>query len=149
MMTPFELRHLRESIGANLARMAQLLGLSVNDGNKVRNMETGIDEIPGPIQRVAKFMQEGVADSAMNQLLPRFLLADDLEGENNQEWVIHTRYPRFLAMVTEGPIKDAVCKSADGVEWLCVAMWIDEPVDDPDEILNSAAIHFMEYSENC
>lgn len=147
--TPFELKHLRRSIGASLSRMAQLLGLSgQNNADTVRKMENGSKPISGPIQRLIKFMQEGVAEGAMNQVLPECLICSDLEGKAEHEWVLHTRYPRFLAVVSEAPVGGLVCASADDIEWLSVAMWIDEPVDDPHPYILRAAAAFAQYTDD-
>ena len=129
--------------------MAELLGLSGdNASDQVRKMENGSKPISGPIQRLAKFMQQGVAEGAMNQVLPEYMLAADLEGQIEHEWIFHTRYPRFLAVVTEIPVDGLMCVSIDEIEWLCVAMWIDEPVGDPLTFLQRAAAAFTQYTND-
>lgn len=144
----FELKQLRSAIGASIARMAELLGLS---GDKavatVRKMENGAEPIPGSVQRVARFMQEGVATGSMSMLLPEFLIGSDLDAEIEVEWIFHTRYPRFLAAVCDSPIDGVVCATTDQVEWLCVAMWIDEPVGDSVALVEQAAARFALYTD--
>lgn len=130
--------------------MAELVGLTgQGSSDTIRKMENGAKEISGPIQRIAKFMQEGVADGSMEQLLPEFLTCADLSGESEVEWVFHSRYPRFLSVVTESPKDGLVCASGDEIEWLSVAMWMDEPVGDPYSVVMEAAVRFAKYSEEC
>lgn len=147
MITGFELKHLRREIGASLSQMADLLGLSGEGAaDAMRKMENGAKTITGPIQRLARYMQEGVAEPAIASYLPEFLIGSDLAGQISEEWVLHTRYPRFLAIVTEQPVVDAECVSVDGVEWLTVALWIDEPVEPTAPLLQRAAALFAAYS---
>jgi len=147
-MTPFELKHLRRAIGASVARMAELLGLDGdNAADSVRKMENGSRPISGPIARLAKYMQEGVAEGGMSAALPEFVICSDMADDIQLEWVFHTRYPRFLAAVTDEPVDGTVCASLDNLEWLSVAMWIDEPVGDPVECVTRAAVAFADYTE--
>ncbi len=152
MVSSFELKHLRKAIGASVSRMAELLGLSGdNAADMVRKMENGSKPISGPIQRLARFMQEGVTiGNDMDRLLPRFMLCGDLMpvGGIELDWVFHTRHPRFLAVSLDDPVEGLMCFTADNIEWLCVAMWIDEPVDDVSDILEECAKLFSEYSED-
>ncbi|MDH5612240.1 MAG: hypothetical protein OEY66_07280 [Gammaproteobacteria bacterium] len=112
----------------------------------MRKMENGGKPISGPIHRLAKYMQEGVADGRMSAALPEFLICDDMGGDLNIEWVFHTRYPRFLAAVTDSPVDGTVSASLDNLEWLSVAMWIDEPVDDAESVVVQAAAAFADYT---
>jgi len=145
----FELKHLRKTIGASLPRMAELLGLSgQNAPGTVNKMELGSKPISGPIQRVARFMQEGIEEGSMSQALPPFMICTDLHGEIEMEWVFHTRYPRFLAAVTGQPVDGLICATLDNIEWLSVAMWIDEPVDDSVAYVKEAAAALLLYTED-
>jgi len=150
LLSPFELKGLRKAIGASVSRMAELLGLSGdNASDLVRKMENGSKPISGPIQRLARFMQEGVTlGNDMDRVLPRFMTCGDLMpvGGIELDWVLHTRYPRFLAVSLDDPVEELTCFTADNIEWLCVAMWIDEPVDDVTDILEECAELFAEYS---
>jgi len=152
LLSPFELKGLRKAIGASVSRMAELLGLSGdNASDLVRKMENGSKPISGPIQRLARFMQEGVTlGNDMDRVLPRFLTCGDLMhiGGIDLDWIFHTRYPRFLAVALDEPVEGLTCFSADNIEWLCVAMWIDEPVDDVAGIFEECAELFAEYSEH-
>jgi len=142
----FELKHLRKAIGASLSRMAHLLGLwGRNDDETVRRMENGDLQIPGAVQRVAKFMQEGVPESSMNKILPDYMICSDLQDNIEHEWIFHTRYPRFLAVISKAPLPNLPCVTVDEIEWICVAQWIDEPVDDPEQILLRAAEALRDY----
>ena len=152
LLSPFELKHLRKAIGASVSRMAELLGLSGdNASDQVRKMENGSKTISGPIQRLARFMQEGVTlGDDMDRVLPRFMTCGDLTpvGGIEYDWVFHTRYPRFLAVSLDNPVEGLTCFTADNIDWLCVAMWIDEPVDDDVSVLlEECAELFANYSE--
>jgi len=149
MISPFELKQLRKVIGASVSNMAHLLGLSGDNANdNVRKMENGNKSISGPIQRLAKYMQQGVEEGGMAQALPAFMLCSDLADEKQFEWVFHTRYPRFLAVVTPEPIDGLDCATADNLEWICVAIWIDEAIEEPLTYVNKAASLFAEYSND-
>lgn len=149
LVSPFELKLLRQSIGASLSKMAQLLGLSgPNDADTVRKMENGNKVISGPIQRLIKIMQEGVPTGVMKDALPEYLIGSDLEGEVESEWIFHTRYPRFLAVVTGDPVDEGMMSVGVGDEWLNVALWIDEPVDDPSPYIHRVAEAFAKYTDN-
>ena len=57
----FELKQLRTAIGASTADMALKLGLYGNDGpDIVRQMENGAEPIPGPMQVLARYIQQGL-----------------------------------------------------------------------------------------
>ncbi len=148
LISHFELKHLRKSIGASVARMAELIGLSGDSAaDSVRKMENGTKPISGPIQRIAKFMQEGIADGSMSTVLPEFMICADLDNSIEFEWIFHTRYPRFLAVVSDKPVPGLTSATADDIEWLSVVMWIDEPVDDPISFLMDAANRFANYTD--
>ena len=144
-ISPFELKQLRKAIGANTARMKQLLGLPQN--TDLQALENGSQAIPQSVDRLAKYMQCGVSEGVMSNILPKFLICDDMESNINHEWIFHTRYPRFLAIVTDKPIDGINCASRDNIEWLSVAMWIDEPVADHHSYLNEAAKYFFDYTQ--
>jgi transcriptional regulator with XRE-family HTH domain len=148
LVSPFELKLLRQSLGASLSKMAQLLGLSgSNDADTVRKMETGNKVISGPIQRLIKSMQGGVPTGVMKDALPEYLIGSDLENEKEPEWIFHTRYPRFLAVVAGAPVDSMMCVAVDD-EWINVALWIDEPIDDPSPYIHRAAEAFAQYTDS-
>lgn len=150
MLSAFELKQLRKAIGVNISTMASMLGLSGDNANDhVRKMENGNKSISGPIQRLAKYMQQGTPlNVETDAIFPRFLICDDLHCEIEQEIVFHTRYPRFLATPLDEPHPGMNCVSADGIEWLCVFMWIDEPIgDEVDGLLEECAVVFAEYTD--
>lgn len=147
--SPFELKSLRRSIGASLSRMAQLIGLKGgNAADSVRQMENGNKPVSEPIQRLLKYMQTGIGFGEMDKYLPEFMLASDLSNKIESEWVFHTRYPRFLAIVHSEPISGVVSSSVDGLEWLNVSIWIDEPVSDPQELVDQAANHLYQFTKD-
>lgn len=149
LVSPFELKLLRQSIGASLSKMAQLLGLSgPNDADTVRKMETGNKVISGPIQRLIKTMQGGVPTGVMKDALPEYLIGSDLEDELEPEWIFRTRYPRFLAVVTGAPVDEEIMCVAVDDEWINVVLWLDEPVDDPGPYIHRAAEAFARYTDN-
>lgn len=146
-ITPFELKKLRKDIGASLSGMAHLLGLSGNDAaTTVRKMENGTKPITMPVQRLAKVMQTGTALGEAGNILPKFLVCEDLEGAIPCEFVFHTRYPRFIASVTPEPIDGLVHARVDEVECLSVFLWIDEPAHDPIALVSQAARFFENYT---
>lgn len=149
MITEFELKQLRREIGASVSEMADLFGLSgVGAADQVRKMENGSKPITGPIQRLARYMQQGIGEGELAPL-PRFLICAPMTGAQQPELVLHTRYPRFLAVVAEHPIDELMCATADPleVEWLAVALWIDQPLHDPLPMLKQAAAEFAAYSQ--
>lgn len=149
IVSPFELKLLRQSIGASLSKMAQLLGLSgQNDADTVRKMENGDKVISGPIQRLIKIMQGGVPPGVMKDAMPEYLIGSDIEDKVEYEWIFRTRYPRFLAVVTGKPVDEGMMCVAVDDEWINVALWIDEPVDDPSPYINRAAEAFAQYTDN-
>lgn len=128
--------------------MAELLGLSGEGAaDTLRKVERGKKPISGPIKRLARYIQQGTEVNAEASLaLPTFMLCAPLEIDSDVEWVMHTKYPRFLAPVTEQPVEGLVCATVDGVEWLCVALWIDEPLGDPQKLVDGAAVLFARYT---
>ena len=147
MFSQFEFKQLQHSINASVSQMAQLLGLQgKNAAQKIRAIESGKEPASLPVQRLAKYMQQGVSlGSIIDDILPEFMLCSDLGGENENEWVFHTRYPRFLAIVTDDPVDGLACASIDNIEWLSVALWIDEPVGDPTVAIKESAVLFYQY----
>lgn len=148
MFSQLEFKQLRLSIKASLSQMAELLGFQgKNATQKIRAIESGKDSATLPVQRLAKYMQQGVSLGAMDDVLPEFLLCSDVENNKHYEWIFHTRYPRFLAVVTDNPVDGLTCASIDNIEWLSVALWIDEPVSDPIAKVKEAAALFGQYTE--
>lgn len=149
--SPFELKHLRNKLRASLARMAELLGLSGDTAAEaVRKMENDDKILAGPIQRIARYMQQGLIEGDIEKVLPAFMICSDLQSVIEYEWIFHTQYPRFLAVVTDENIGGDVCSvSHDGLEWVSVALWIDEPVSDPGPLLEAAGQYFLDYTKSC
>lgn len=149
MFSQLEFKHLRHSIRASVSQMAGLLGFQgKNASQKIRAIESGKEMASLPVQRLAKYMQQGVSLGVMTDgVLPEFMLCSDMVSDNQDEWVFHTRYPRFLAIVTDHPIDGLTCASADNIEWISVALWIDEPVGDPLVIVKKSAAVFSQYTK--
>ena len=148
LISHFEIKQLRAEIGASVTRMAELLGLSgENAADSLRKIENGSKPISGPIQRLAKFMQQGIAEGSMSVTLPEFMICADLNSKIELEWIFHTRYPRFLAVITDDPVDGLICATADNIEWLSVVMWIDEPVTDPSLYVKHAAGRCANYTK--
>lgn len=148
MFSQIEFKQLRHSIKATVSQMAGLLGFQgKNATQKIYNIESGKDLATLPVQRLAKYMQQGVSLGVMDDVLPEFLLCSDIENKKEYEWIFYTRYPRFLAVVTDNPIDGLNCASIDNIEWLSVALWIDEPVSDPLITIKQAAALFSKYTE--
>tara|TARA_B110000093_G_scaffold166173_1_gene191309 strand:+ start:698 stop:1159 length:462 start_codon:yes stop_codon:yes gene_type:complete len=149
MFSQLEFKHLRHSIRASVSQMAGLLGLQgKNASQKIRAIESGKEMASLPVQRLAKYMQQGVSLGAMvDDILPEFMLCSGLGSDNQNEWVFHTRYPRFLAIVADNPIDGLTCASEDNIEWLSVALWIDEPLSDPLVSVKKSAALFSQYTK--
>lgn len=148
-MSPFELKQLRHTIGASLSRMAQLLGLSgKNAADTVRKYENGNAEMTQPLQRLATYLQQGTSiGQDMDNVLPEYLFGTDIREKITLEWLFRTRYPRFLACITDTPIEGTLSSTADNVEYINVSMWIDEPVEGGQIYVDEAAKLWTEYSE--
>jgi len=146
LMSSSALKKLRKSIGANRSRMAELLGLSNTDS--LRKMENGKESIAHSVQRIARYMQQGPAGGSMSLTLPEFMICSDIKNDIKFDWIIHTRYPRFLAVALEKPVDDLLCVTMDGIESLCVTMWMDEPVRDPTSLVEEAARYFTIFQKS-
>lgn len=150
MSTP-NLKAIRKAIGASLSEMAGLLGLSPDNGStRVREMESGRREIGGSIQNLLTYLQQGTPDAegAMNAALPEYLICGPMTGPlvDKTEYIFHTRHPRFLAAVLDHAVDGLASHSADGVDFVNVFLWIDQPLGDTQPILRRAFVELQAYS---
>lgn len=148
-----EFKKLRLSIKASNAEMAKLLGFDgKHAADKVRAIESGRAAATLPVQRLAKYMQQGFRLGDMNgdtsESLPDFLLCADIEGEREHEWVFYTRYPRFIGRITsQEPFAGTHCARLDDGRWLIITLFIDVPLPYPYEKLEQAAALYAKHTE--
>ncbi len=152
-MTHFELKQLRLAIGASVAQFAALLGLEgSNAADTVRKMENGSKPISGPIAKLATYLQEGVLDTRMKSVMPKFLLCDGMDDDSPAEIIMHTEYPRFFAHVvgSDNLPENSMAVQVDdiGSEWLLVTLLIDEPIDSVEPLLWEAAALLENYTSS-
>lgn len=146
-----ELKSIRKTIGASLSGMAGLLGLSADNGaTRVREMESGRREIGGPIHNLLAYIHQGIPDEegAMNITLPAFLLCSPMTGGlvDKVEYIFHTRHPRFLAAVIDHAVDGLDSYSGDGVDFINVFLWIDQPLGVTQPLLRRAFVELQSYS---
>ena len=75
------------------------------------------------------------------------MICDDPDENIDLEWIFHTRHPRFLAVINDKPIEGLDCMSHNNIEWICVALWMDQPVDDGEKELMQACARLAAYSD--
>jgi hypothetical protein len=107
-----KLRIVRQGIGASFRDMADLVGLAGAHANdRLVEMEDGRRPVSGPMERVLDYISQGVdlgAGDLANTILARYL-PDFVElaipagqaGLDDFEALMHTRYPRFIAVFSE------------------------------------------------
>ncbi len=155
------LKAIRLALGISVNEMSSMLGLdsSYKGGDRVREMERGAREVTGPISKLMRYLEQSVEvdeDSDMTDLamhiLPRFMDCTNLEDDDAEvEIVMHTRFPRFYAVMTPDKLPAEVRQTLDdqGVYVVglpeelgltdMVILWIDEPIREPGNILQEAA----------
>lgn len=63
-MTPAELRACRQTLGLSARAFGALLGLGGDPGRSIRRYEAGTRPIPGPIERLARWLAYGERPAA-------------------------------------------------------------------------------------
>lgn len=141
-----DLKRYRKALGADLSAMAEMLGLEPADAPSLGRMENGAEPIPDSVMRVLE--AKLVIWRAEQRLgpTPKFVIGTDMAGGSDGRWILHTQRPRFLAAVTDSPIEGMLCANGDGIDWLAVTMWIDEPDGDPQTLLNEAVEQLIFHS---
>ncbi|MCK9687285.1 hypothetical protein [Scleromatobacter humisilvae] len=109
-----KLRTTRHGIDASYRDMGDLVGLAgANANDRLIEMEEGKRPVSGPIQRVLDYISQGVdlgagdlANTILTRYLPEFVeltipVAQDGDEELETLAMMHTRYPRFIAVFSE------------------------------------------------
>lgn len=163
-MTPNgeRLKRLRHALGISVNNMGGLLGLAGSgSGDKVREIERGVRDATGPMLKLMRYMEqaadiESLAEDsdAFYAILPKWLDCSDLEdyeGANAVEVVIHTRYPRFYALMMPEKLDEdqRIMLDDAGIAVVglpielgltdLVVLWIDEPANDTKPLLEECA----------
>lgn len=141
-----DLKRYRKAIGADLAQMADILELASSDEASLRRMENGVEPIPETALRILKAKLAIWRAEHKIGPTPTFVIGSDMASASSKPWIMHTQYPRFLAVVTDSPIDGLDCATGDGIEWLTVTQWIDQPDNDPLIALNVAVEQYLFYS---
>lgn len=141
-----DLKRYRKAIGADLAQMAAILELASCDATSLRRMENGVEPIPESALRILKAKLAIWRIEQKAGPTPSFIIGSNMGAASTTRWIMHTQYPRFLAVVTDSPIDGLVCATGDGIEWLAVTQWIDQPENDPLRALNEAVDQYLFYS---
>jgi len=137
-MTPADFRKARHALGLSAQAMAFALGVS--DGRTIRRWESGENPIGGPVERLVERM---LADRSLLdqwEQLPEWLMAD---ARDDSQFVIHSHYPRFVALIDDLDSEVAAQAAEDGQHleshatkngWLLLPwVWLDAPPDLPSE----------------
>jgi hypothetical protein len=151
-MEPFAFEALRRGMGLTVSQMAAIVGLEgLNACDRVREIERGARPVSGPILKVLRYLSQGVATygagSVVQWCVPRWLKCQDLERpERSQSYILHTRWPRFVAWLAEPGELDVVSRDAlrcagvpviplprDGVD--LVVLYIDQPPTEVGELM--------------
>lgn len=150
------LNDLRQLMGLSTAQMAVVLGLDgANAEDRVREMERGGRDISGPLQKVLAYLAQGAnlhdqsQSNVHTRILPTWLDCGDLEFDSSTtEFIMHTRWPRFIGWVTEKVSEDLykALKTAsapivplDPELGHMVILFIDQPAGDTSALISEAA----------
>lgn len=155
------LRALRYALSVSVNDMADLFGLSGSgSGDKIRDMERGARDLSGPMLRLLSYMEQAaeVGADALDtdrfyRLLPRWLDCTDLESPDDGavEVVMHTRYPRFYAIMMPDKFSedDRLMLDDAGIPVIglpdelgltdMVVLFIDQPVRETKTLLTECA----------
>lgn len=146
-MKPDQVKGIRRALNLSQRELGQALGLTHENADRVvRRWESGQQAITGPAAVALAYLGQGALDDTMKSLIPEHVVAADALGEIGHELVIRLWRPRCLAIVTEQPFGQAAPVDG-GVEYLSVAMWIDDPARfNEKEILGRMAAAFSAYT---
>jgi transcriptional regulator with XRE-family HTH domain len=155
------LNEIRRTLGLSVSEMALALGFEnpeAKGADHIREIERGARPVTGPVAMLLRDMAQGVETSEDSQLadltaraLPRWLDCadlDDHEGAREAEIVMHTRWPRFLALfvddlddpdeLSESGIPLVKLPEDAGLGWMAV-LFIDTPTRSFDALIRECA----------
>jgi len=134
-LQPFRFSRLLEDIDALLEQQAEHL-LDLAERMEVDSGAVDVDHAREQEDTAARKRRREMVDLQSHQEdMPPFLSCYDLDGEDHMLWVLHTRYPRFIAKLDpENPL----LLFDIGDHWpLGVTIWIDEPAEDEMDLARS------------
>lgn len=135
------LKALRHKLGLSVNEMSDLLGLSGNNAaDRVREMERSARDVSGSVLNVIRYIEQGAYSE-----LEAFALCKGLTAAN--DFVMHNHWPRFILKPASKALKrdDSSVIQSTGrelmiidSETIAVLQWIDEPLHDHKEALQTA-----------
>ena len=129
-VTGFELRRLKRHLNLNDEDMAAALGLA--DAGEYRQYERGKKKADRAMAILAHRLSS--ARPADPQDKHRFLLLDDLDGDQDITWLLHTQYPRFYAwLMTDQKAEELADRLGRPQESLTRKVVIHSFIDRPQE----------------